>query len=209
MPELPRISGAQAIKVFEKLGFVVVRQRGSHVVLRRSNKGCVVLVHKELAVGTLRSAIKQAGVSLEEFVETHKRDNKRRHLTSLTRRWCAVTLYARQFLTITKLFRYLRIATHILCGVTVVRCLIAIITPSLSRSASSQFNPVLCALTPFFAIIWLFIVPIMREVLQSNDSSLRFSSFARSIGTIQTTWVAPPLFFIVFLWLLTAGKWTI
>lgn len=73
MPELPRISGAQAIKIFEKLGFAVVRQRGSHVVLRRSNKGCVVPIHKELAVGTLRSAIKQAGLSLEEFIEIYKK----------------------------------------------------------------------------------------------------------------------------------------
>lgn len=69
MPELPRISGNQAIKVFEKLGFGVVRQRGSHVVLRRGDRGCVIPVHKQLAIGTLRSAIKQAGITVEEFIE--------------------------------------------------------------------------------------------------------------------------------------------
>jgi predicted RNA binding protein YcfA (HicA-like mRNA interferase family) len=69
MPELPRISGKQAIKVFKKLGFSIVRQRGSHVVLRKENKGCVIPVHKSLAVGTLRSAIKQAGITPEEFVQ--------------------------------------------------------------------------------------------------------------------------------------------
>ena len=72
MPELPRISGKDAVKVFSSLGFVQVRQKGSHVVLRRGGRGCVVPLHKELAVGTLRSAIRQAGVSPEEFVEAHQ-----------------------------------------------------------------------------------------------------------------------------------------
>ena len=72
MPELPRISGPIAIKVFEMLGFSVVRQRGSHVVLRRRDKGCVIPVHKELAVGTLRSAIRQAGLTPEDFVNACK-----------------------------------------------------------------------------------------------------------------------------------------
>jgi len=56
MPELPRISGARAIKVFRTLGFDVAGQRGSHVVLRKKDAGCVVPLHKELAIGTLRSA---------------------------------------------------------------------------------------------------------------------------------------------------------
>ncbi len=71
MPELPRISGSQAIKVFETLGFAVVRQRGSHVVLRKQDKGCVIPVHKELAVGTLRSAIRQAGLTPDDFVKAY------------------------------------------------------------------------------------------------------------------------------------------
>jgi predicted RNA binding protein YcfA (HicA-like mRNA interferase family) len=74
MPELPRISGPQAIKLFGKLGFAVVRQRGSHVVLRKMNKGCVIPIHKELAVGTLRSAIKQAGVTPDDFLNAYKND---------------------------------------------------------------------------------------------------------------------------------------
>ena len=72
MPELPRISGSKVIKVFEKLGFSVVRQRGSHVVLRKQDKGCVIPVHKELAVGTLRSAIRQAGLTPDDFVNAYK-----------------------------------------------------------------------------------------------------------------------------------------
>jgi len=71
MPELPKISGTQAIKIFERLGFSVVRQKGSHVVLRKRNHGCVIPTHKELAVGTLRSAIKQAGINVEDFLNMY------------------------------------------------------------------------------------------------------------------------------------------
>ena len=73
MPKLPRVSGAEAIHALEKLGFVRVRQRGSHVVLKRGDpmsvRGCVVPLHPELATGTLRGILKQAGVSVEEFTE--------------------------------------------------------------------------------------------------------------------------------------------
>lgn len=73
MPKLPRVSGAEAIRVFERLGFRQVRQRGSHVVLKRVGPervtGCVVPLHAELATGTLRGILKQAGVSPEEFTE--------------------------------------------------------------------------------------------------------------------------------------------
>ena len=72
MPELPRISENEAINIFKKLGFYESRQKGSHVVMRRGTSGCVVPRHKELAVGTLRSAIRQAGITVEEFVEARK-----------------------------------------------------------------------------------------------------------------------------------------
>lgn len=73
MPELPRISGKQAIRVFETLGFRQVRQKGSHVVLRRADRGCVVPLHPSLAAGTLRSAIRQAGITVEDFVDAYNR----------------------------------------------------------------------------------------------------------------------------------------
>jgi predicted RNA binding protein YcfA (HicA-like mRNA interferase family) len=69
MPKLPRISGERAIAVLEHLGFRKARQRGSHVVLRRGESGCVIPLHKKLAVGTLRSAFRQAAVTPEEFVD--------------------------------------------------------------------------------------------------------------------------------------------
>ena len=72
MPDLPHISGHEAINVFERMGFKVVRQRGSHVVLRKDDRGCVIPLHKELAVGTLRSAIKQAGITDTDFINGYK-----------------------------------------------------------------------------------------------------------------------------------------
>ncbi len=41
--------------------------------MRRGEKGCVIPRHKQLAVGTLRSAIRQAGISVDEFVEACKK----------------------------------------------------------------------------------------------------------------------------------------
>jgi len=73
MPELRRVSGQEAIRALERLGFVQVRQRGSHVVLKRQTLegevGCVVPLHRELAIGTLRSILRQAQVTLDVFVK--------------------------------------------------------------------------------------------------------------------------------------------
>ena len=73
MPRLPRVSGQQAIRVLEQIGFERVRQRGSHVVLRRTTPdgdvGCVVPLHRELAVGTLAGILKQAKVTTQEFID--------------------------------------------------------------------------------------------------------------------------------------------
>ena len=70
MPKLPVISAAEAIRAFERLGFTIVRQRGSHIVLRRGSSGCVVPNHRELKVGTLSGVLKQAGVSPDEFIKS-------------------------------------------------------------------------------------------------------------------------------------------
>ena len=72
MLKLPRLSGQETISVLEKAGFVVVRKRGSHVVLKKhtasGNIGCVVPLHKELAIGTLQGILKQAQIAPEEFI---------------------------------------------------------------------------------------------------------------------------------------------
>ena len=68
MPRLPHLSGAEIIRALERLGFVNVRQRGSHVVMRRGPNGCVVPLHKEVKVGTLAGLLRQAEVTPEEFI---------------------------------------------------------------------------------------------------------------------------------------------
>ncbi|MEQ1694066.1 MAG: type II toxin-antitoxin system HicA family toxin [Gemmatimonas sp.] len=67
MPKLPRVSGADIVRALERLGFIQLRQSGSHVILRRQSKGCVVPLHAEVKVGTLAGVLRQADVSPEEF----------------------------------------------------------------------------------------------------------------------------------------------
>ena len=68
MPKLPRIPGAAVVSTPERLGFVVLRQSGSHIIMRRGTKGCVVPMHSEVKVGTLAGLLRQAEVSPEEFI---------------------------------------------------------------------------------------------------------------------------------------------
>lgn len=68
MPKLPVVSGKECRKALERLGFDYVRQRGSHVVMKRDDAGCVVPMHAEIKTGTLSGILKQAGVSVEEFI---------------------------------------------------------------------------------------------------------------------------------------------
>ena len=68
MPKLPLVSGADTVKALQRLGFVFLRQRGSHAILRRKERGCVVPMHREIDPGTLRGVLKQADVSVEDFI---------------------------------------------------------------------------------------------------------------------------------------------
>jgi predicted RNA binding protein YcfA (HicA-like mRNA interferase family) len=72
MPKLPVLSGADVVKMLERLGFEQIRQRGSHVVMRRGSVGTVVPLHKELKSGTLAGIIRQAGLTQDEFLGTAK-----------------------------------------------------------------------------------------------------------------------------------------
>jgi predicted RNA binding protein YcfA (HicA-like mRNA interferase family) len=80
VPKLPRVQPTEVIRALEKLGFAQVRQRGSHVILKKQliddatqaaiELGCVVPLHrKTVAVGTLKSILNQANISVEEFME--------------------------------------------------------------------------------------------------------------------------------------------
>ena len=68
MPKLPHVSGAAAVRALQRLGFEKLRQSGSHVIMRRGSKGCVVPMHGEIKVGTLAGILRQANVTPEEFI---------------------------------------------------------------------------------------------------------------------------------------------
>ncbi len=72
MGRLPVLSGKEAIHALAKIGFTRVRQSGSHIVLQKALPGTTMTVvvpdHTELATGTLRSIIRQAGLGVDEFV---------------------------------------------------------------------------------------------------------------------------------------------
>mgnify|MGYP001041389757 CR=1 FL=1 len=74
MTKLPRISGRQCRRALERKGFYFKRQEGSHIILRRDKPFAQLVVpdHKELGSGTLRAILREAGVSVEEFVELLK-----------------------------------------------------------------------------------------------------------------------------------------
>lgn len=70
MSKLPAISGGDCVKALSKAGFVIYRQRGSHVTLIRQSPTAqtTIPLHKELDKGTLRAIIRQAGLTVDEFV---------------------------------------------------------------------------------------------------------------------------------------------
>lgn len=73
MPKLPSVSGERVIRALKRLGFVELRQKGSHVSLEKRTGDkvfkTVVPIRGELAKGTLSDILKQTGLSLEEFLE--------------------------------------------------------------------------------------------------------------------------------------------
>ena len=68
MPKLPHVSGAEVQRALERLGFQKLRQSGSHVVMKRESRGCIVPMHSEVKIGTLAGLLRQAEVSPEEFM---------------------------------------------------------------------------------------------------------------------------------------------
>jgi predicted RNA binding protein YcfA (HicA-like mRNA interferase family) len=67
--KLPRdLSGADVVKALKRCGFTVLRQRGSHVILRKESRTVVVPQHRPVKPGTLRGIIEQAELTIEQFV---------------------------------------------------------------------------------------------------------------------------------------------
>lgn len=71
MPPLPVLYPAEVIKAFKRLGWRVVRQKGSHIILTKSGHIATLSIpnHPEVARGTLRSLIFRAGLTVEQFIE--------------------------------------------------------------------------------------------------------------------------------------------
>ena len=70
MTKLPGVSGRECARALARIGFRLRRQEGSHMILRRDDPFAQLVVpdHKELDRGTLRAILRQAGVSVNEFV---------------------------------------------------------------------------------------------------------------------------------------------
>jgi len=68
---LPVLSGREVVRALEKNGYVYDRQRGSHIILRHKDpphRRLTVPDHKEIAKGTLRAIIRQAGLTVDQFI---------------------------------------------------------------------------------------------------------------------------------------------
>ncbi|MGD9396426.1 MAG: type II toxin-antitoxin system HicA family toxin [Candidatus Thorarchaeota archaeon] len=72
----PVVSGKDIIKYLSSRGFEIVGRKGSHIRMKKlaEPRNLIVIIpnHKELAQGTLRSILRQAGITFEEFVKTRE-----------------------------------------------------------------------------------------------------------------------------------------
>ena len=71
MTKLPTdLSGQELVRILTRIGFILQRQRGSHIILRRELPFARVSIpdHKALRVGTLRTILREAGISVEQLV---------------------------------------------------------------------------------------------------------------------------------------------
>ncbi|HJY62992.1 MAG TPA: type II toxin-antitoxin system HicA family toxin [Ignavibacteria bacterium] len=71
MTKLPVVSGKETIKALQKIGYQFDHQKGSHIILRQDSypfRRLTIPNHKEISKGTIRSIIKQAGLSVDEFI---------------------------------------------------------------------------------------------------------------------------------------------
>lgn len=70
MSKLPVVSGKKLCKILNKIGYNIDHQTGSHIILRNENlpyRRLTIPNHKEIAKGTLRSILRQAGLTIEEL----------------------------------------------------------------------------------------------------------------------------------------------
>ena len=69
MGKLSNLSGQEAVRIFQKFGYVLAHQTGSHMILYHDSRATLsVPNHKELAPGLLRGLIRKSGLTVEEFL---------------------------------------------------------------------------------------------------------------------------------------------
>jgi predicted RNA binding protein YcfA (HicA-like mRNA interferase family) len=71
MPPVPLLAPSDVIKMFQRLGWQVVRQKGSHIIMTKSSHMATLSIpnHQEVARGTVRSLIAKAGLTIEQFLD--------------------------------------------------------------------------------------------------------------------------------------------
>ncbi len=72
MPKLPNLSGGEVVSVFHRFGWAIARQRGSHIIMAKKDEIITLSIpnHKEVAKGTLRSLIRTANITINDFLAT-------------------------------------------------------------------------------------------------------------------------------------------
>ena len=75
MPPIPLLNGRKVVRVFEQLGWQVVRQRGSHIIMVKDGHIATLSIpdHKEVARGTLRRLINAAKITVDDFVKASEK----------------------------------------------------------------------------------------------------------------------------------------
>ena len=75
MPLLPALQGRQVAAIFERLGWSIARQKGSHIIMTREGAIATLAIpaHREVAQGTLRSLIRAAEITIQEFLDAYAR----------------------------------------------------------------------------------------------------------------------------------------
>ena len=70
MPKLPNLGGKEVVSVFQQFGWTVARQRGSHIIMTKENEIVTLSIpnHKDVAKGTLRSLIRSANITINDFL---------------------------------------------------------------------------------------------------------------------------------------------
>ncbi len=71
MPQIPLLAPSKVINIFEKFGWSITRQKGSHIIMTKPGSISTLSIpnHKEVARGTLKSLIMKAGISIGDFLE--------------------------------------------------------------------------------------------------------------------------------------------